>query len=161
MNRSDRKAQTIYKIPCDPWRAQNQDRRAPRLRQDWYQLQLVPNLRIPTVFHTISWWSSWLALVLPARLSCVGWFVLQDERAYRAREATGPWMEDPCSAPPSATYTLTLPLPYHATVLHICHFGNGKKEGRKEQWRHGKRSAQLTINCVATWRLRKTERKRD
>lgn len=101
---------------------------------------------------------------LPHRLHrprCVGWLCSRMVAHTEQERVTGPWMEDPCSAPPSPTCTLTLPLPLRVTFLHICHSGNGKREGGKEQCRHGKRSTWLTINCVATWRVRKTERERD
>lgn len=159
MKRSDRK------IPLRPLclrPGQDQDQRVPRPRPDQHHVQQVPALRTPTL-----WPKPVLAGYagrLPHRLHrprCVGWLCSRMVAHTEQERVTGPWMEDPCSAPPSPTCTLTLPLPLRVTFLHICHSGNGKREGGKEQWRHGKRSTWLTINCVATWRVRKTERERD
>lgn len=95
--------------------------------------------------QTRSCWVCWQA---PARLA-------------RLRErVSGPWMEDPCSASPLPTCTLALPLPLRVTFLHICHSGNGKREAGKEQWRHGKRSTWLTINCQPRTSLGESERLR-
>lgn len=41
--------------------------------------------------------------------------------------------------PPAHTPSLFLSLPLHVMFLHICHSGNRKRKGGKEQWRERKR----------------------
>lgn len=108
--------------------------------------------------QSFSWWPCWLLPALPVRLRAVGWLVLQDERAQPAREATGPRMEDPCSAPPSATYTLALPpspsvLPSSTSVTLAT---GRRREGKSNGGMGGEvRSWQLIV-----WPLGESERLR-
>lgn len=161
---SSREVTEKFPWDCYVW---DQDRTRTKECQGQDQINTMFNRSRPwglqhsSMAQTGSCWICWQAPALPTQAEVCWVAVLQDDSAYRAREATGPWMEDPCSAPPLPTCTLTLPFPLRVTFLHICHSGNGKREGGKEQWRHGKRSTWLTINCVATWRVRKTERERD
>lgn len=60
----------------------------------------------------------------------------------------------------SHTLSQHLSPPYHVP-LHICQSGNRKRKGGIEQWKKREGGTQQTINCVAGWRGRKTERERE
>lgn len=81
-----------------------------------------------------------------------GWEVLVKARS------SGPPASPSCTE--THTETRSLPPLYHVP-LHICHSGNQKREGGIELWKKREGGTQQTINCVAGWRGRKTERERE